>query len=73
VFFGCEGESERGYGALINRFIENYRKDIHLDIVLLRPGGGDPLALVELAARLIKEGERKRDAPLRASSCVARC
>ncbi|MDB6014900.1 MAG: hypothetical protein JWL65_7150 [Gammaproteobacteria bacterium] len=63
VFLGCEGESERGYGALINRLLESRRRDVHLDIVLLKPGGGDPLALIELAARRISEGERKREAP----------
>ncbi len=63
VFLGCEGESERGYGALLHRLLEARRQDIHLDVVLLRPGGGDPLALVELAQRLITERERKRDAP----------
>ena len=63
VFLGCEGESERGYGALLRRLLEVHRQDVHLDVVLLRPGGGDPLALVELARRLIDESERKREAP----------
>jgi hypothetical protein len=68
VFLGCEGESEQGYGALLSRLLEqrcieeNRPPDIHLDPVLLRPGGGDPLALVELALRLIAEGGSKRGA-----------
>ena len=63
VFLGCEGESERGYGALLRRLIEARGLHVHLDPVLLRPGGGDPLALVERAQRLITEDERKRDEP----------
>lgn len=61
VFFGCEGESEFGYGALIRRLREECRRDLHLDVTLLRPGGGDPLALVELACRKIASTERSRD------------
>jgi hypothetical protein len=63
VFLGCEGESEQGYGALLRRLLETRRQDVHLDVVLLRPGGGDPLALIELAQRLIANSERKREAP----------
>jgi hypothetical protein len=47
VFFGCEGESERSYGTLLNKLLDQIRKDVHLDVVLL--GGGDHLALVERA------------------------
>lgn len=63
IFLGCEGESERGYGALIGRLLENRRRDMHLHVVLLKPGGGDPLALVELARKRIAEGERKSESP----------
>jgi hypothetical protein len=63
IFLGCEGESERGYGALISRLLENQRRDVHLHVVLLRPGGGDPLALIERALKLILEGERKSESP----------
>ncbi len=61
VFLGCEGESERSYGALIGRLLENRRRDVHLHVVLLQPGGGDPLALVKLAQKRIAEGERKSE------------
>ncbi len=61
IFLGCEGESERGYAELIRRLREERRRDLHLDVTLLRPGGGDPLALVELACRKIRDNERKRD------------
>lgn len=63
IFLGCEGESERGYGALIGRLLENRRRDMHLHVVLLQPGGGDPLALVQLAKIRIAEGERKSESP----------
>jgi hypothetical protein len=61
VFLGCEGESERGYGTLIGRLRDELRRDLHLDVTLLRPGGGDPLALVELACQKIAHNERNRD------------
>lgn len=61
VFLGCEGESERGYGTLIGRLRDELRRDLHLDVSLLRPGGGDPLALVEMACRKIAYNERNRD------------
>ena len=60
VFFGCEGESERGYGRLISRLRDELRPDLHLEMALLRPGGGDPLALVELASEKIVHYERNR-------------
>lgn len=47
IFLGCEGDSERGYGALLGDLLEERRQDVHLDVVLLRPGGGDPLTLVK--------------------------
>jgi len=53
IFLGCEGESERGYGALIGRLLESQRRDVHLQVVLLKPGGGDPLALIEQARKRI--------------------
>jgi hypothetical protein len=61
IFLGCEGESERGYGALIGRLLESQRRDVHLHVVLLKPGGGDPLALIEQARKRILEGERKSE------------
>jgi hypothetical protein len=60
IFFGCEGESERSYGAFLGQVLQISGGHLHLDAVLLRPAG-DPLALVELACRRIVENERKRD------------
>jgi hypothetical protein len=39
------GESEQSYGALLARIVGQQKTDFFLDTVLLRPGGGDPLAL----------------------------
>src|ERR1700722_15857334 len=60
VFLGCEGESEQGYGALLSRIADELGLHLAPQIVLLRPGGGDPLALVQLAIEKIREDERKR-------------
>jgi hypothetical protein len=60
IFLGCEGESEQGYGALLSRIAEEQGLHLAPQIVLLRPGGGDPLALVQLAIAKIREDERKR-------------
>lgn len=52
IFLGCEGESERGYGALLNRFIHELPEiHIHIHTELLQPGAGDPLALIQRAVR----------------------
>jgi hypothetical protein len=63
IFFGCEGESERGYGALLNRLIRD-STDLHLHIhtELLQPGAGDPLALLQRAIQKIDDLQRKRTA-----------
>jgi hypothetical protein len=61
VFLGCEGESERGYGARLGELLETVCQDVYLDVVLLNPGAGDPLALVERARQRIADTERKRE------------
>ena len=63
IFVGCEGESEQGYAALLARLIDDARLAVHLDAVLLQPGGGDPLALVERAAVRADERGRRRGDP----------
>lgn len=60
-FVGCEGESEQGYVGLLSLLAEDAGCGVHLDAVLLRPGGGDALALVERAVDRLRENERKRD------------
>ena len=54
VFLGCEGESERSYGALLNRLLPK----VYIETAVLR--GGDPLSLVKRAITRIDERERKR-------------
>ncbi len=62
IFLGCEGESEHGYGALLARLADEAGLHLAIQSALLRPGGGDPLALVELAVELSRRGEKKRGA-----------
>jgi hypothetical protein len=62
VFLGCEGESERGYGARLRDLLNARRQDVHLDVVLLKPGGGDHLALAERAVRRLQDSKRKGEA-----------
>ncbi len=51
-FVACEGESERGYAALLQLLADEMGLGIHLDI---RKGrGGDPLAVVQRAVRELK-------------------
>lgn len=56
-FIGCEGESERGYAALLQMFAENIGLAIHIDANVV-PRAGDPLALAERASAMIIQGER---------------
>ncbi|AJA10888.1 MULTISPECIES: RloB domain-containing protein [Sphingomonadales] len=63
LFVGCEGESERGYGAFLTRLIEDQQLAVHLDLVVLQPGGGDPCGIVELAARRIAQKQKSRGEP----------
>lgn len=63
LFVGCEGESERGYGAFLTRLIEERELAVHLDMVVLQPGGGDPCAIVELAAQRIVQKQKSRGEP----------
>lgn len=60
IFVGCEGESERGYVTFLGRLVEQAGLAVHLDPVLLQPGGGDPLAIVERAARRLSERKTRR-------------
>lgn len=59
IFVACEGESEQSYAAVLARLIEPHHRRIHLDAVLVQPGGGDPLAIVERAARLLQDRVRR--------------
>lgn len=59
-YLGCEGQSERAYGERIRQLLDQHRQDVHLAVEVLRPGGGDPLALVELAVARMADHQRKR-------------
>ncbi|MFA7504698.1 MAG: RloB domain-containing protein [Burkholderiaceae bacterium] len=63
MFVGCEGESERSYGAFLTRLIEEGELAVHLDTVVLQPGGGDPCAIVELAVQRIAQKQKNRGEP----------
>jgi hypothetical protein len=60
VYLGCEGPSEQSYGARLGQIAGTGGLHLHIDNDVLRPGGGDPLALVELAIQRIGERERIR-------------
>ena len=58
VFLGCEGESERSYGTFLHQLVASNGR-LHIETVVLQPGGGDPLAIIERAAAIIKRRERE--------------
>jgi hypothetical protein len=69
VFLGCEGSRERAYGVQLRHLleercrIEKRGQNVDLDVVLLKPGGGDPLAPVERTLRQIADSVRKGERP----------
>lgn len=67
VYIGCEGESEQGYVALLGRLAEQAGLAVHLDGILLQPGGGDPCAIVERGIQRLEERRRKRGSGYRAN------
>jgi hypothetical protein len=60
VYLGCEGQSEQSYGRLLSAIAEALGRHIYIDNDVLRPGGGDPLDLVQMAVRRADQRERKR-------------
>ncbi len=61
VFVGCEGDGERGYITFVATILERVHSSVYIDAKLLRPGGGDPLALVQVAQTIIQREERNRE------------
>jgi hypothetical protein len=59
VFFGCEGKSEFGYAARLRQLINDTHHNLHINVELLRPGGGDPLTLIERAKEMIAQEKRR--------------
>jgi hypothetical protein len=60
IYVGCEGQSEQSYAARLGQIADEAGLHIYIDNDVLQPGGGDPLALVQVAIRRIAEKERKR-------------
>ena len=58
IFLGCEGESEQGYGAFLQRLADSARLKIHIVIKNLQPAG-DPLAIVEKAIIQFEKDHQK--------------
>jgi hypothetical protein len=62
IYLGCEGESEVGYGALLNRLVNEHPSiHLHIHVEKLQPGAGDPHALVKRAVQRITNLERRRE------------
>lgn len=62
VFLGCEGESEQAYGQLLNQFLREKGLHIHLEVVALTPGAGDPMARLLRADQEIRRRAERRTA-----------
>jgi hypothetical protein len=60
IYLVCEGQSEQSYGRRLNEIADNAGSHLFLDCDVL--AGGDPLFLVELAVRRIREKVLKRGA-----------
>lgn len=58
IFLGCEGESEQGYGAFLQRLADEIDLKVHISTISLRPAG-DPLALAEKAVRAYSKEVKK--------------
>jgi len=48
IFLGCEGESEQGYGAFLQRLTDAHELKVHIAVTNLQPAG-DPLKLAKKA------------------------
>ena len=57
-FVACEGDSEVGYAAFVQRLADESDLAVHLDIRKCR--GGDPLAIVETAVRELQARKSRR-------------
>lgn len=57
LFVGCEGESEQGYAALLQRFADERGAAIHAEPKVVTRAG-DPLAIMKRAIEIAKHGEK---------------
>lgn len=60
IFLGCEGESEQGYGQVLNDLLRAAELPIHLEVVTLNPGVGDPITRIHRAEQEINRREQRR-------------
>lgn len=60
IFFGCEGESERAYGQVLNDLLRDGNRPFHLEVVTLNPGAGDPIARLRRAEKEIARRAQRR-------------
>jgi hypothetical protein len=60
IYLGGEGQSEQSYAARLGQIADSAGLHLYIDNDVLKPGGGDPLALVQLAIRRIKRKESMR-------------
>jgi hypothetical protein len=61
IFVGCEGESERGYGGLLQDLADARGLRVHIQAENLHPAG-DPLARVERALKRLEHISKTRGA-----------
>ncbi len=60
IFLGCEGESEQGYGQFLNDLVHASGLAIHIEVVNLSPGAGDPIARLHRARKEIERRQLRR-------------
>jgi hypothetical protein len=60
IFVGCEGESEQAYGQVLNDLLRDQNRPLHLEVVNLSPGAGDPIARLRKAEQEIARRRQRR-------------
>jgi hypothetical protein len=60
VFLGCEGESEQAYGQVLNDLLRDANRPVHLEVVNLNPGAGDPIVRLRKARQEIVRRRQRR-------------
>lgn len=68
IFLGCEGESEQGYGAFLQRLADAKGLKVHVVAVNLQPAG-DPMKLAQKAVMAL-DREVKRGGPFAAQAVM---
>ena len=63
-FIGCEGESEQGYAALLQRFADEVALIVHI-VAKVMTKAGDPLAMAQRAVAEIKRKSLDQSLPLK--------